>query len=98
MKILIIGTGSIASKHVNAIKSIDNKCSFYALRHDTKSIHHDDIHSLYNWKDIPKDLEFAIVLILVHQLAWVNLNSLECKYLFFRVEPKYCRMQANLLV
>ncbi len=61
MKILIIGTGSIASKHVNAIKSIDNKCSFYALRHDTKSIHHDDIHSLYNWKDIPKDLEFVMI-------------------------------------
>lgn len=61
MKILIIGSGSIASKHIKAVQSIDEKYSFYALRHSINSIHHDGIHSIYNWKDVPKDIEFVLI-------------------------------------
>ena len=61
MKILIIGSGSIATKHINAIQSIDKNSSFYALRHDTKSIDQRHLHSIYKWHDIPEDIDFVMI-------------------------------------
>ena len=61
MKILIIGMGSIAEKHLKAIQNIDPNSTLYALRHDKKSVELKGINSIYNWNDVPKDLEFIMI-------------------------------------
>ena len=61
MKILIIGYGSIAKKHVFAIKSLVDNPIFYALRSKSGVNNEEGINNIFNWDDIPNDLEFCII-------------------------------------
>lgn len=61
MKVLIIGYGSIAKKHVEALRRINTKWEFFALRHSTTSEKPDGINNIYEWNEIPKDLSFVII-------------------------------------
>lgn len=62
MRILIIGFGSIARKHVIAIKKIAPDAKIYALRSSkNKIIDFEDIQSVYDWQEIPKNIDFVII-------------------------------------
>jgi len=52
MKVLIIGLGSIANKHIDALYKIDSKVKIYALRRGKSSRNIDRINNIYNYEDI----------------------------------------------
>ncbi|MBL4652385.1 MAG: Gfo/Idh/MocA family oxidoreductase [Flavobacteriales bacterium] len=60
MNILIVGYGSIAKKHVEALKAIDSNCEFWALRNST-SKSDDEVNNIYSYQDIPNNIDFAII-------------------------------------
>ena len=47
MKVLIVGLGSIAKKHITALKSIDPTIEIYALRSSKYAETFDNISNLY---------------------------------------------------
>lgn len=63
MKVLIIGLGSIARKHIRALREIDPACEIYALRSNPDAIPEDETKNLFSWDEafnlIP--YEFAII-------------------------------------
>ena len=62
MKILILGLGSIGSKHIDAILEINSKSEIFALRSSTKSKKNDRVIDLFNWNDVKAhNFHFAIV-------------------------------------
>jgi predicted dehydrogenase len=61
MLILIIGLGSIAKKHIYAIRSVDENATIFALRSNKDSMLLDGINNLYSESEIPEGLNFAIV-------------------------------------
>ncbi|NQV76093.1 MAG: Gfo/Idh/MocA family oxidoreductase [Bacteroidetes bacterium] len=61
MLILIVGLGSIAIKHIHAIRAIDKNATIYALRSSRASLLFDGIINLYTEVEIPEVLDFAIV-------------------------------------
>ncbi|MFD2939555.1 Gfo/Idh/MocA family protein [Flavobacterium notoginsengisoli] len=62
MKVLIIGLGSIAKKHIEALKHVDKKTEIYALR---RKSHCDNIENIKNIYDINtfdmKTIDFVII-------------------------------------
>jgi predicted dehydrogenase len=61
LKILIIGLGSIAQKHIESIKKIDPFVILYALRSNSNSIKIHDIVDIYKLEDIPRDIDFILI-------------------------------------
>ena len=61
MKVLIIGLGSIAIKHIEAIKKINQKAIIYALRSSNNANNFKDIIDLYSIKDVPNDIDFILI-------------------------------------
>jgi predicted dehydrogenase len=62
MKILIIGLGSIAKKHIAAIRSIESNASIYALRSQHNAQAYDGITNLYSFKEASNiGFDFAII-------------------------------------
>lgn len=61
MKVLIIGFGSIARKHYAALKKLRPDAIFFALRSGESSTEELDIKNIFDWKDAPSDISFAII-------------------------------------
>lgn len=61
MKILIIGLGSVAKKHVKVLKKINSEFQFFALRSSLKSTDVSDIISIYSWESVNFNPYFIII-------------------------------------
>lgn len=61
MKVLIIGLGSIARKHIESLKSIEKKTVVYALRSEESATIFQDVINIFSWEDIPNDIDFIII-------------------------------------
>ena len=61
MRVLIIGLGSIASKHINALKLINAGVEIYALRTNPTSKSDMRVINLFNWSEVPGDIDFVII-------------------------------------
>lgn len=61
MNILIIGLGSIAKKHIIAIRNIDKNAKIYALRSNKTSIQENGVINIYSYKEINDKLDFCII-------------------------------------
>lgn len=62
MKILIIGLGSIAKKHINAIRELKINCDLYALRSSSSSKIIDGVINLYSINELKNfKFDFAII-------------------------------------
>lgn len=61
MKVLIIGLGSIARKHIAALKKIDAGVEIYALRSDRNAVQVDSVINLYDIKECRQNFDFAII-------------------------------------
>ena len=61
MKVLIIGLGSIAQKHIESITKIDSTVIFYALRSNSNGIKIQDVLDIYKLEDIPSDIDFFLI-------------------------------------
>lgn len=61
MNILIVGLGSIARKHISAIRELVPEARIYALRSSTSAHDIDGIVNIYGLEDINVRFDFAIV-------------------------------------
>lgn len=62
MKVVIIGLGSIAKKHIEALYQIDSKVEIYALRTSISSQNFDGIINIFDYKEITNiNPDFCIV-------------------------------------
>jgi predicted dehydrogenase len=61
LKILIIGLGSIAQKHIAAILKLYPETIFYALRSNISSKNSINVENVFNLNDIPLDIDFIII-------------------------------------
>jgi predicted dehydrogenase len=62
MKILIVGLGSIATRHINAIRQVEKDVRIYALRRDINASLKEGITNLYSFEDAKKEcFDFAII-------------------------------------
>lgn len=62
MRVLIVGLGSIASKHIASLRQLDEKVYVDALRSSKNSIHWDGIRDLFDWGEVDSgSYDFAIV-------------------------------------
>ncbi|OAZ03113.1 Gfo/Idh/MocA family protein [Flavobacterium succinicans] len=61
MNILIIGLGSIGRKHINAIKSLNNHSSIYALRSNSNGENEPGVENIYDLNESIVNFDFAII-------------------------------------
>lgn len=61
MVVLIVGLGSIAKKHISALKSIDSSVSIYALRSSEKSKPYKDVFDIYSLSELNIKPDFVII-------------------------------------
>ncbi|WP_282629959.1 Gfo/Idh/MocA family protein [Empedobacter sedimenti] len=62
MKVLIIGLGSIAQKHIAALRQIDSNVSIFALRSNKNSEEFDGVHNIYDLQDFDvKGVDFILI-------------------------------------
>lgn len=61
MKILIIGLGSIAKKHISAIREIVPKAEIYALRFSIGSETYEDVINIYSLNNLKISPDFIII-------------------------------------
>lgn len=62
MKVLVIGLGSIAKKHLQALYKIDNTCDIYALRSSNSAVNIEGVKNLYSLEEC-KNIRFDFVII-----------------------------------
>jgi predicted dehydrogenase len=60
MKVLIVGLGSIASKHIHALRIINPSVEIFALR-SAQSNQVEGVINVFSWKEIPSDIHFVII-------------------------------------
>jgi predicted dehydrogenase len=60
MKALVIGLGSIARKHISALRLVAPHAEIYALRSSDGS-HEEGVKNIYTWLDVPSDIAFVII-------------------------------------
>jgi hypothetical protein len=61
LKVLFVGLGSIALKHLIAIKKIEPKSELFALRHSKNSSSIEGVENIFSWNHVPKDIDFIII-------------------------------------
>lgn len=61
MKVLIVGLGSIAGKHIAALRKIDPGITIYGLRSSRSARDVENVISIYDTNELPHDIEFAII-------------------------------------
>lgn len=61
MKVLIVGLGSIAKKHIAALFSINKDVKVYALRSNSNKNNVDGVANIYDLSDIKIAFDFAII-------------------------------------
>lgn len=60
MKILIVGLGSIAHKHITAIRIIEPEAQIYALRSNLQAPNVNEVINVFNW-EIANEVDFIII-------------------------------------
>jgi predicted dehydrogenase len=61
LKILIIGLGSIAKKHIASILKLFPETIFYALRSNINTINYNNVENIFDLNDTPVDIDFIII-------------------------------------
>ena len=61
MKVLIIGLGSIARKHLWALKQLVPAIGVFALRSDKMGSNEKGVHNIFTYGDVPIDIDFIII-------------------------------------
>lgn len=90
MNVLIVGLGSIAKKHIAALKKIDDKTAIYALRSSAVCEAYEgvkNIFSLAELETVPVDFAIVSTPTSAHKRTIENLLSLKCP--LFIEKPLY---------
>ena len=99
MNILIVGLGSIALKHITAIRQIENESVIYALRRNNNSENMEGIVNIYSINELNNDkIDFAIISNPTSEhIKTINLLvTLKCP--LFIEKPLSNTMEANITV
>jgi predicted dehydrogenase len=83
LKILIIGLGSIAQKHIAAILKLYPETIFYGLRSNINSKNYINVENIFDLNDIPLDIDFIII------SNPTNLHSTTIKNVIFLNKPLF---------
>jgi predicted dehydrogenase len=67
VNVLIIGLGSIARKHIAALRSLALPVNLLALRSGHDSPHTEGVQDLYSWEEVPAEIAFAIISLPTHR-------------------------------
>jgi len=94
MKVLVIGLGSIAQKHIHVLREIVPEVAIYALRSSRPALPHEKVIDLYDWETIDRyDFHFVLIcspssLHLDHitKIAKLNIPIMVEKPLFISLE------------
>ena len=80
MNILIVGLGSISSKHIIAIKKNLSNFKLFGLRSNSKSKKIGDVESIFNLKELEVKIDFSIISnpTHLHEKTILNLIELRC--------------------
>ena len=89
MKVLIIGLGSIAKKHIEAIKKINQDAVIYALRSSIDAIAFTNIINLYYLADVPFDIDFILIANPTSLHSKTILNVIDLKKPLFIEKPLF---------
>ncbi|WP_316826388.1 Gfo/Idh/MocA family oxidoreductase [Pedobacter miscanthi] len=99
LKILIIGLGSIAKKHIDALKALNVESKIYALRSQKGASIIDGVINVYDLDNFDREIDFAIISNPTH-LHSFYINSLANKNipLFIEKPPLSTLAEADELV
>jgi predicted dehydrogenase len=61
MKVLVVGLGSIAKKHINALRTLEPNCTIYALRSSKSANSEEEIVNIYAIDELKIEVDFAII-------------------------------------
>ena len=61
MKVLVVGLGSIAKKHIKAINDLQVGAEIFALRSNLDADNYQDVKNVFSWSDCPNDIDFVII-------------------------------------
>ncbi|MEQ9116853.1 Gfo/Idh/MocA family oxidoreductase [Fulvivirga sp.] len=61
MRVLIVGIGSIAKKHIDALNEIIPKVEIFGLRNSQSSPKVEGVIDIYSWDQLPDNLDFIII-------------------------------------
>ena len=81
MKILIIGLGSIAKKHISAFSVLIPDTLFFALRSNKNSTSFENVNNIFEINEAPKDIDFIII------ANPTNLHASTIKKIIFLKKP-----------
>jgi predicted dehydrogenase len=86
MKVLIIGLGSIAKKHIPAIWKTEPQAEIYALRTGINKENYEKVINVYDWQ-IAKEVDFILISNPTHLHEETILKSLEFNKPLFIEKP-----------
>ena len=95
MKVLIIGLGSIAKKHIEAIKKINQDAVIYALRSSYNAKAFKGIIDFYNLADVPSDIDFILISNPTSLHSKTILNVIDLKKPLFIEKPLFDSIVIN---
>lgn len=61
MKVLVVGLGSIAKKHIKVLRTLDSTVEIYALRSENSKTIEDGVINIYDPSALAQDFDFAII-------------------------------------
>lgn len=61
MNVLIVGLGSIARKHIEALNTLESKVKIYALRSNLNAENEDQVQNIYGLDNLDVIFDFAII-------------------------------------
>lgn len=89
MKVLIIGLGSIALKHLSALKVLEPNSQVFALRSGKSKTEVAGVKNLYEWKEVPDDIDFILISNTTNEHYDTINKSLEFKVPLFIEKPPF---------
>lgn len=95
MKVLIIGLGSIAAKHINALNVVSTNNTFWALRSKSDANSIPGVINIYKWTDIPNNLDFVIISNITSRHIETIRRCIELKVPLFIEKPPFDSMEGT---
>lgn len=96
MKVLIVGLGSIAKKHISALQKINSHVEILALRSQKSTREVTGVKNVFSITDIPNDLNFIIISNPTSEHYSTVLEILKLKKPIFLEKPSFTSLfQAN---
>jgi predicted dehydrogenase len=92
MKVLIVGLGSIAKKHINALQRIYSRVEIFALRSKKSTDEMLGVKNIFDFSDIPTDISFVIISNPTSEHYSTVVETLKLKRPIFLEKPSFINL------